>query len=102
MTPVPKCFPMKKTNGGIRNIGICLDKVGNDAAEMRFIRVIHIQGKTMNQPKSEAKKMINITSRRGSSAEFTMITAADSGEWKAMLETTVGIIRTEILCGDGP
>lgn len=34
----------------------------------------------MNEPKSEAKKMINITSRRGSAAELIMITPADNGE----------------------
>ena len=29
---LPKCFPKKNTNGGMRNIGILLDRVGNDAA----------------------------------------------------------------------
>ena len=32
MTPVPKCFPMKKTTWGMRKMGICLDRVGKDAA----------------------------------------------------------------------
>jgi hypothetical protein len=34
----------------------------------------------MNEPKREAKKMINITSRRGSAAEFIVIMLADNGE----------------------
>ena len=32
ITPVPKCLPMKKTIAGMRKMGICLDKVGNDTA----------------------------------------------------------------------
>ena len=46
----------------------------------------------MNEPKSEAKKIRNMTSRRGSTAEFVVIMPADNGERKAILETTVGII----------
>ena len=46
----------------------------------------------MNEPKREAKKIANITSRRGSSSASIVIVAADDGEWKGMLETTMGII----------
>ena len=48
----------------------------------------------MNQPKSEAKKMINITSRRGSSAESIGVTIkpADNGEWRVISERMVGIL----------
>jgi hypothetical protein len=41
-----------------------------------IIRAIYSR-QTLNLPKSEAKKMINITSRRGSAAEFMMIMPAE-------------------------
>jgi hypothetical protein len=47
----------------------------------------------MDEPKREAKKITNITSRRGSgSTAAFIIMSADNGECKAILETTVGII----------
>jgi len=35
MTPVPKCFPMKKTIGGMCKKGISIDMAGNDTAEKK-------------------------------------------------------------------
>lgn len=92
ITPVPKCFPIKKTTAGMRNIGICLDIVGNDTAINTGQGDIHSR-QMMNQPISETKNIINITSMRGSTG-FMFIKLADGGqpEATATLEKLVGMI----------
>ena len=42
MTPVPKCFPIKKRIGGMCKKGISIDMAGNDTAGRRILGYINV------------------------------------------------------------